>query len=665
MAFKLSEKLEKEIKNASLKTQKPIIKATKNGQLNGFSDDSFTEEKWGNTYAFFILAIVFVIIAIRMVDLQIVQSRELSVHAQNNQLQVRTIYPDRGVIFDKNGERLVENVPSYRVLITVNEYLNPDGSVNKEKAKENGENLQQILGEQWADYTLKDGEVYASVADKMMDYLDKYSYFNELMICSSLDNEKAIDVKTKLHELDSMYVDTITTRKYLFGEAFSHMLGYTSKVTAQDLANRDYVDINDYIGRTGLEYEYDKELTGIKGQLAVEVDAFTNQASPLSVEIQSEQDGYNLYTSIIKGEQQRLYDVLRNGVINYGASGGSAIIQDVRTGEIIAIASYPSYDNNLFVSGISADDYNTLVNNSNLPLFDRSVGAQQPPGSIFKTIVAPSAIDAGVLNESTKYYSSADYKFSNGAGFYEYNRYSWGWLDVRNAMEVSSNIFFCEVIRNWNMDDLVPYLEKFGIGSYTQIDLPGEMPGRIPSPANKILLATTTSPWLEPIWYNEGDSCNSVIGQGITLVTPIQAVNWTSAIANGGTLHRPHLVNKMTDAEGNEITLEYQPLETNVASSYSLSVAREGMRQAVAGSRQFVWPLRDLPFAVAGKTGTAEYGVLLSGGVYEHTHAWNIGFFPYENPQYAFVVFLEDGGLGNNASSIARDYLAGWSLPLE
>jgi len=666
MALKFSKKLQKDIqKGLPAKGKKHLNGNSQSSSFfQGFSYEERTTQRWSSTYAFVILALVFIVLCIRMIDLQVVQARELSERAKNNQLQVRTVYPDRGVIFDANGEKLVENVPSYRVLIIVDEYLNDDGTVNTQKIEENGAKLQEILGENWATYALKTDENYTSIADKMKDYLDKYSYYQELMICSSLDNDMAIKVKSSLSGLDAMYVDNVTTRHYLTGEAFSHLLGYTSKVTAEDLTTKEYIDINDSLGRSGLEYEYDEELFGAKGQMAVEVDAYTNLASQMSVELEDSKDGQNLYTSIIKTEQERLYNALKNGVEAYGASGGAAIVENVKTGEIIAIVSYPSYDNNLFVNGISEEDYGVLVNDSRLPLFDRTVGEQQPPGSIFKTIVASAALDAGVINEGTMYYSSSDYSFSNGAGFYEYARNSWGWLDVRNAMEVSSNIFFCETIRNWDMDSLVPYLENFGIGEYTGIDLPGEMSGRLPSPENKILLATTTSPWLDPVWYEEGDACNSVIGQGITLVTPIQAVNWVSAIANGGTLHKPHIVTKLVDTHGYETIPVYQPLHTNISSDYSLSVVRQGMRQAVAGNRQFVWPLRYLPFSVAGKTGTAEYGVLLDGGVYEHTHAWNVGFFPYEDPQYAFVVLLEDGGLGNNAASVARDYLNGWTIGL-
>jgi penicillin-binding protein 2 len=201
------------------------------------------------------------------------------------------------------------------------------------------------------------------------------------------------------------------------------------------------------------------------------------------------------------------------------------------------------------------------------------------------------------------------------------------------------------VIRNWDIDELVPYLKAFGIGQYTGIDIPGEMPGRLPSPENKIYLAENGATWLDPIWYPEGDGCNSVIGQGITLVTPIQMANWVSAIANGGTLHTPHIVEKTVDEDGNVEELEYEPLNTDFVSTKVLETVRKGMWSVVHTDLGSARILRDLPEEVSIKTGTAEFGALNEKGVYEHTHVWISGFYPYNDPKYSFVVFFEDGGL--------------------
>ena len=210
------------------------------------------------------------------------------------------------------------------------------------------------------------------------------------------------------------------------------------------------------------------------------------------------------------------------------------------------------------------------------------------------------------------------------------------------------------------MNELVPYLEKFGIGQYTYIDVPGEGSGTLPSPANKIKLANSTNPWLDPIWYPEGDSCNSVIGQGITTVTPIQMVNWISAIANGGTLNTPHVAKRLVSPDGSESDVQSEPLRKNIISSSALKIVREGMWASVNGPRRVVFPLTDAKVEVAGKTGTAEFGKVNSKGIYEHTHAWVTGFFPYDKPKYAFTIFMEDGGESYNAAKLAREFIDWW-----
>jgi penicillin-binding protein 2 len=287
-------------------------------------------------------------------------------------------------------------------------------------------------------------------------------------------------------------------------------------------------------------------------------------------------------------------------------------------------------------------------------LLNRAIAAQMPPGSTFKTLVAIAGLDSGAITRNTVYVSRRGYTFSSGAPFQDYRNSAYGALNLIDAISVSSNIYFCELIRNWDMNELVPYLEAFGIGSYTGIDIPGEAPGRLPSPENKIALANTTNPWLDAVWYPEGDSCNSVIGQGITLATPLQMVNWTSAIANEGTLNTPHVGDYFLDEDGERETLEYDPIRTEVASKEAIRTVKEGMWSAVNGPRATIRTLSGLSVEVAAKTGTAEFGALSKDGTYENTHAWTTSFFPYDKPKYAMTIFLEDGGESINAVRVAR-----------
>jgi len=666
MDFKFSKKIQNNLEKDLFKGNK-IIHSTKSvkahsdlGEVNELSTVNFN--KWNSVYAFVLFAVVFVLITVTIIDLQVVKGQELSERSESNQLQVRVEYPTRGVIYDRNGVQLASNIPSYNVYITVDNFYNEEGEIDSQKVNDVSQKIQEILGENWSEYVLKPDETYSSLNERMLDYIDKYYFLSELLVASGIDNEKAIKLKAYTSIDNSISVDDATKRYYASITSTSHILGYVAKVNADDLETRDYVDMNDFVGKSGVEYYYDRQLIGQKGEYAVEIDAYGNIVSDLQMNIKDVVPGKNLYLTIDSEVQNNLYNSLENGVNTYGGNGGAGIIMDVNTGEILAMASYPSYDNNLFVDGISSSEYEKLMNDTRLPLFDRTISAQIPPGSIFKTIVGSSALDAGAIDRYTKYNSTYDYSFSNGASFWEYGRRAYGWIDIINALEVSSNIFFCETVRNWDMDSLVPYLTKFGIGEYTNIDIPGEMPGRLPSAQNKIALANSSSPWLEPVWYPEGDSCNSVIGQGITLVTPIQAVNWVAAIANGGQLNTPHVASRfeeISDLEGEKVVeqVNFEPINQNIVSDSALQIVREGMRETVIGSSGFLYFFNDLPFSVAAKTGTAEFGAVNAEGKYEHTHAWVIGFYPYESPKYAFAFYMEDSTLGTDAAMVARDFL--------
>ena len=666
MNFKFSKKIQNNLEK-DIFSSKKIVQSTKSvkahsdlGEVNELSTIHFN--KWNSVYAFVLFAVVFVLMTVAIIDLQVIKGQEYSNRSESNQLQVRVEYPTRGVIYDRNGVQLASNIPSYNVYLTVDNYYNDEGEIDTEKLSNVSAKIEEILGEKWSEYVLKPDETYSSVYERMLDYIDKYYFLSELLVASGIDNEKAIKLKAYTSIDNSITVDDATKRYYSNALSTSHILGYVAKVNADDLETRDYVDMNDFVGKSGVEYYYDRQLIGQKGEYAVEIDAYGNIVSDLQMNINEVVPGKNLYLTIDNEIQNNLYSSLQNGVNTYGGNGGAGIIMDVNTGEILAMASYPSYDNNLFVDGISSSEYEALTSDTRLPLFDRTISAQIPPGSIFKTIVGSSALDAGAIDRYTKYNSTSDYSFSNGASFWEYGRRAYGWIDIIGALEVSSNIFFCETVRNWDMDSLVPYLEKFGIGEYTNIDIPGEMPGRLPSAQNKIALANSSSPWLEPVWYPEGDSCNSVIGQGITLVTPIQAVNWVSAIANGGQLNTPHVANyfeEISPVDGEKITekLDFEPINQNIVSDSALQIVREGMRETVVGSSGFLYFFNELPFSVAAKTGTAEFGAVNADGKYEHTHAWVIGFYPYESPRYAFAFYMEDSTLGTDAAMVARDFL--------
>lgn len=616
-----------------------------------------TDIRWNYFLMFLVFLVLFAVLVIELSSLQIVRGEEMLVKSENNQIRIRKVPAFRGVMFDRNGRQLVVNESAMNVYLAVEHYLDREGFIDTELVEESSNTLGGILGDAWENKGPDGEQEYNSISEKVYLTHSESSFFTEILIARDIDNDTAIKIKANSESLPGVYIDSGNKRHYPEREILSHVLGYTGTVSFEDLDELDYVLPTDVIGRSGLERKYDKYLVGEHGEIVWEVDSIGRTISKDGYIIKEPVSGKNLYLSLDLEIQKKLYEIIQEGVSEYNALGGAAIVQNPNTGEIIAIVSFPSYDNNLFIGGISSTEYSALLNDPGNPLLNRSIAAQMPPGSTFKTIVAIAGLDSGAITKNTKYVSRRGYTFSSGAPFQDYRNMAYGVLNLIDAIAVSSNIYFCELIRNWDMNELVPYLEKFGIGSYTGVDIPGEAPGRLPSPENKIALANTTSPWLDPVWYPEGDSCNSVIGQGIALVTPLQMANWISAIANEGTLYTPHVAEYFLDEEGNRETLKYDPIYTDIASKDAIRMVKEGMWSAVNGPRATIRTLSGMRVEVAAKTGTAEFGALSKEGVYESTHAWATSFFPYKEPKYTVTIFLEGGGESLNAVRLSRQMI--------
>ncbi len=663
MDIKFSKKIEKgfnrkvDLKLSGIRKES-IVKAVKKGVNNGQDTEI---SKWNYIFPFILIAITFILIISALVRLQIIEGEALYARSVSNRYEVEYISPYRGIIFDRNGKKLVQNTPSVNLYIDLSKYRDLVGNIKRDEISELSDDIEKVLGkrEQIVDPNTKKEVKLSQRVLSLYDLIDERNryYTRDLLILNEVSNDSVVAIKAKQDTLLGVKVDNGSEREYIAGNAFSHILGYTGIVFAEDLESKNYISATDVIGKSGIESIYDERLFGTKGQIAREIDSSGKVVGEQELTLQGTRSGDSLYLTIDRDAQNSMYKILAQAVKKYGANGAAGIVQDVKTGEILVLASYPSYDNNMFIGGISQKEFDKLLNNIKTPLINKAIAAQVPPGSTFKTIVAASMLDAGVISPNTQYLSRSDYTFSDGTEFQEFGDKAYGWLNLNDAISVSSNIYFCEAVRKWDMNELVPYLESFGIGRFTGIDLDGEGPGRLPSPENKLKLARSGAFWLDDVWYPEGDSCNSVIGQGIATVTPLQMVNWTSAIANGGNLPQPHLAKKFVDADGNEDIIEYSNIEENIVKQSALKAVREGMWATVNGPRRVVGILSGADVTVAAKTGTAEFGRVNSDGVYEHTHAWVTGFFPYEDPKYAFTILLEDGGESYNAATTAREYI--------
>jgi len=571
-------------------------------------------------FILFLLSFLFLIFS--GFSLTILKGQEYATLAETNSVGKVPIFGERGMIIDRNGKALVENLKTYDV------FIDPNSSSE--------ENILALF----PDHKEKIHSIFANPAK--ITTLLIHNVAKDLVI--SLKDKKPAGI-----ELRHSYV-----RNYLNPLPFAHLLGYTGIASEDDLSENKSLVANQIVGKTGIEYQYDTKLQGEIRYETYEKDAFGTQLSILSDTPPATGDLLTL--TIDKKYQERMYSVIKKTVDVRKARGGSGVLLDVNTGEVLALVSYPTFNPNDFVSGIPYSTYDKLIKSPQTPLLNRPIGSQEPPGSTFKTIVATAALETGAINTSTVFVATGVIKLAGGLPFQDYMKHYYGPLTITDALMVSSNIFFCRTAIRLGIDRLIPYAEAYGIGRKTGIDLPGEMPGRVPSPENKIWLAKNGATWLDPVWYPEGDTCNSAIGQGIALATPIQMATIAAAIANGGTEYQPHVVKTTTTASGKVTSKAPVVVAIGIANDSTLQIIREGMRLSVAGPRGVISSLKYVPIKVAAKTGTAEFGIKDKYG-YSTTHAWVIGFYPYNEPKYAFAVLIEGGGSSSVASFAMRDFL--------
>lgn len=583
-----------------------------------------------------LLCLLFCILIFKLFSLQVVQGEFNQKLAEGNRIRPRIIEAKRGVITDSDGDWLARNKPSFSLAIYPS-----DLPKKKTEREEVFNKLSQICGIPVAD-------IRKEVEDFGLMSLDMVT------ISENIPHEEALVMEKKIVGLPGVFMAKQAIREYASLPGLAHLLGYTSRVSVDDLkANPDYL-MSDRIGKTGLEYEYEKYLKGKNGIEQIEVDS-KGTVVRILVDEESEkpEPGLDLQLYLDGNLQTIVAQALKNGISEGKKTlgeeqvhAGVAVVMDVKTGGILSMVSLPDYDNNLFATKISNQDYVKLSQDKTYPMFNRAIKGTYPPGSIVKIVMAAAGLSEKVISKSTSFDTPAAIQIG------EYSFPDWkdhGNTDIERAIAESNNIFFYAIgggfdkIKGIGIDNIKKYWQLFGLGEKTGIDLPGEANGLLPDAAWKKKVKKES-------WYL-GDTYHASIGQGDLLVTPIQMLRATATIANGGKLLQPHLVKKIIDHSGNVIK-EFVPRieRDNFISADVIKTIQEGMRMTVTeGSAR---NLDDLPVSVAGKTGTAQF---LNN---EKTHAWFECYAPYENPQIAILVMVEGGGGGHEiAAPVAREIL--------
>ncbi|MSQ61925.1 MAG: penicillin-binding protein 2 [Dehalococcoidia bacterium] len=583
--------------------------------------------------------VLFGILLVQLFRMQIIQGASYDQRARENRIITRITLPQRGIIFSRDGTPLVANEPVYSAILVPSEIpLAEEDDVALA--------LEQLL-------TVPRGMLKQIIADGKASFND----YDSRTIADNVSRDAALMLRQLHTRWPGVDVVVSARRFYTQGSLLGNILGYVGPVTAEeyaDLKSNGY-RVSDKIGKTGLESQYETLLRGEIGYTQSEVDGSGNEVRRLRE--QAPQSAHGIVLTIDLDLQRQVDKVLQE---NKGKSKNLvAIIMDVRTGEILAMSSFPSYDPNVFGDPKRSKDIQALLDDPGRPMFNHATAGAYPPGSIFKQVTGLAALQEGIAKPDTKIESKGYLQVLNDRNEFVTNMLDWsrlGVLDFAHAVALSSDVYFYYLAGGYRPanfpglgpDRLAQYSRAFGLGAPTGIDLPDESEGLVPDPRWKERVVG--EPWVL------GDSYNFGIGQGFLLTTPIQMLAVTAAIANDGVRMRPHLVRQIVDdkrrvvAEPVERVRGYLPL-----SAENLKLMRDAMRLAITAGTASPATVRGV--AVAGKTGTAEFGRQLPDGTYETTHGWFTGFAPAENPQIAIVTFVEHGGGNQEAAPLAQKIL--------
>lgn len=599
--------------------------------------ESFFSKKFLPIF-YLIAGFIFLCLFLRLFYLQIIWGEKYKKQAEENRLRIRMEEAPRGIIYDRNKTALVTNAPSFFVKI-----YPADLPRNKKEREDLYQKLISILN------------IPLVELEKVEE---KINSFDPIILKENLTQEEAIIIESKISNLPAIEVAKKPKRVYKQPEiGLAHILGYTGKMSEDDIQKHpDYFKLSS-IGKTGLENTYDNYLRGEEGKKRVEVDAQGKMVRILANSPPS--SGNNLITSLDLPLQEKMALLLSDAVNKSRGKGGVAIAADPKTGFILGFVSFPSYDNNLFAGGVKKENYEKLLKGPQKPMFNRAIAGLYPPGSTIKPVVAAAALSEGIITPKTSIDDPGEITIVNKYNpqivyrFPDWKPGGHGRVDVYKALEWSCDVFFYALgggfnqIKGLGEKKLKEWFAKFGLGKKTGIDLPGEENGFIPS-----------AEWKQRVkkegWY-QGDNYHLAIGQGDLLVTPIQLLNYTIYFANGGKFYKPKIVSEIQNDNGETIKrFEPEVMAKDLISKNDLDVVREGMKRvAVSGTAR---SLSELPFLAAGKTGTAQ-------NPHGNPHAWFISFAPYEDPKIATVVLIENAGEGSAwAVPVTKEILRYWII---
>ena len=590
---------------------------------------------------FALVVILFAILVARMLTLQVVEHETYQLRADNNRTQIQTLAPSRGMIYDRNGRLLADNQTSFSLAIVA----------------ERVEDIESLLSAIVEILSLNTQQV-----ERIREELAKRSRPDSaVVILEALSEKQVALLAVNRHRLPGIEVVSRLIRSYPMGAIAAHAVGSVRRLTKEDLATIEPVQYSgsQFIGKRGVEAFYEKSLHGKVGYQKVETDAYGRVRRVLDV--QGAQSGQNLTLHLDSKLQAASVDAL-------DGRRGAIVALDPTTGGVLAMVSQPSYDPNLFVSGMSSSQFSELSSSIYLPLFNRAVNGQYAPGSTFKPVVGLAGISSATTDWDETIEDKGWFKLPGQDRVYR----DWSWtkdnsggqgeVNLHRAIYRSSNVYFYDLASRMEVDSLLGFAGQFGFGRNLALDIPQASSGLLPTPEWK--RNVKNQPWYP------GDSVNLGIGQGDLLATPLQMATVAATIANRGRVVRPKMLLSSDDTIGEMNSVEEPPQIVGLSEEDWESMV-DSMEDVVhRGGKGFrgngtAWAYigQKIGYRMAGKSGTAQVVEINQGEVYDEEaltefrrkHAWFIAFAPVDNPTIAVAVLVENGGGGSSvAAPVAR-----------
>ncbi len=600
-----------------------------------------------------VVVALFVVLGARLAQMQLVDGADYARRSELNRIIVESVSPTRGLILDRKGQPLVENTGSFTALITPS-FLPEDASDRYRLYLY----LEDLLGTPALQI---EEAVNAAEARGQGDL--------PLAIARALERSVALQLEQVAADLPGVALSVESQRRYTGGPEFSHILGYVGAMSPEEwrTLQEDGYAFNEVVGKVGVEARYEAELRGAPGRAVQEVNAQGELVS--AIEASEPEGGGSLALSIDSDLQRYVYELLSNTMGE--ASTAAAVVMSPVTGEVYAIVSVPTYDNNIFSLPDPGEEYQKLLEDPRIPLLHQAL-SPVAPGSTFKIITAAAALQEGAITRDTRRTVDStvlEFIGEDGQPYYFYDWRAHGELDLIGAISWSSNIYFymasCGIPQEGvtglgaNTEQaavvLGYYARSFGLGQVTGLDIAStESSGVIPSPEwkRRVRSGSLFNPE-DRDWYL-ADTCFMGIGQGDVTATPLQIALATAAIANGGWLLEPYVTREILAADGSVVSTTTTSRERVPVDEEHLATIRQGMRQSVidGAARRAALPNT----LVAGKTGTAEFVDPEDGQTKER--AWFTGFAPYDDPQVVVTVFYDLGVGGTKAAPVAADIIA-------